>query len=70
MGKIAEYAASLKRKRNPLFRTVKKTAWELKYRLLYETDRPYNQVVMVLYILCWQQPCITGISTFSGNCRF
>ena len=51
LGKIAEYAASLKKETEPSFSAqLKKAAWELKYRLLYETDRPYNQVVMVLYI--------------------
>ena len=51
LGKIAEHAASLKKETEPSFSAqLKKTAWELKYRLLYETDRPYNQVVMVLYI--------------------
>lgn len=51
LGKVAEYAAALKKETQPSFTAqLKKAFLEMKYRLLYETDRPYSQVVMVLYV--------------------
>ncbi|MGN1204703.1 MAG: hypothetical protein ACI4SA_06555 [Lachnospiraceae bacterium] len=52
LGQVAAYAAELKKGVQPSFTAkLKQAVWELKYRLLYETDRPWNLVAITLYVL-------------------
>lgn len=52
LGQVAVYAEGLKKDAQPSFtERLKQAIAELKYRLLHETDRPWNIVVIALYFL-------------------